>query len=345
MHPAIVRCDEREVDGVRVVIAGFGGRSTFWLAACRAERVDVAGVADPSAGGRGDAARQGLRTWESLEAALEDPWDAAIVASHDRLHLGDVRTCIAAGRPSVVERPVATSWRDVMALARESREAGVPVLVAQYYRFIRREVVLRRLLAQGVVGRALRVTVASTLTRQPYLRSPDEILWHFGIHQWDALRTRFGGPPDSIHMRPLPEVSAGTSFGASLVWEGGPEVSYLHHDGTDPMGYHEWVGCETGSLVVLAERVFVDQRGTRLRRVWRPRRVDADRPFLRGLEAAVAGRPPGDLGIRDNLQTIAMLEAARRSIASGEPARVGDVLAEASDVLADGSPTRPPRGD
>jgi predicted dehydrogenase len=215
-----------------------------------------------------------------------------------------------------------------MALAGESREAGVPVMVAQFYRFIRREVVLRRLLAEGVVGRPLRVTVASTLIRQPYLRSPEDVLWHFGIHHWDAFRTRFGGPPHSIHVRPLPEVSAGTSFGASLVWEGGPEVSYLHHDGTDPMGYHEWVGCETGSLVVVAERVFVDRRGRRLRRVWRPRRVDAERPFLRGLEAAAAGRPPEDLGIQDNLQTIAMIEAARRSIASGEPVRVEDVLAE-----------------
>jgi len=316
---------------MRVAIAGFGFRGKEWLDACRRGRVEVVGAADPSAEARAAAAQRGLRTWESLEDALADPWDAVILASPEHLHTEDIRRCLRAGRPSLVEKPMTRSWGDAVDVAREADERGVPVLVGQQMRYIRREVVLRRLLAAGVVGRPVRVTVASTNTRRDFRREVRDGIWHFTVHYWDAFRTRFGRPPDSIHARDLPEISSGSAFAASLVWEGGPEISYVHHDGTDPIGYHEWIGCETGSLVVLRERVYVDRRGRRPRRIWWPRTVDPEAPLLRGLEAAVAGRPPADLGSLDNLQTIAMVEATVRSMDSGRPVRVPDLLGEASE--------------
>ena len=315
---------------MRVAISGFGLRGGEWAEACRAAGVEVAGAADPSPEARARAGAAGLRAWETLPEALEHPWDAAILASPEHLHIQDLRLCLAAGRPSLVEKPMTSSWRDAVDVVRESEERGVPILVGQQMRYLRRETVVRRLLAAGVVGRPVRITVASTQTRRDYTRKVPDVLWHYTVHHWDAFRTRFGRAPDSIHARDLPEVSSGSAFAASLVWQGGPELAYVHHDGTDPIGYHEWIGCETGSLVVVRERVYVDRRGKRVRRVWWPRRVNPEGPLIRGLEATVAGRPPADLGARDNLETIAMVEASIRSLDSGAPVRVGDVLAEAS---------------
>ncbi len=100
----------------------------------------------------------GARTYDQLDAFLAEPAvDAVYVATPNSLHAEHGLRAVAAGKPVLVEKPLAMSSADALALARASQERGVFVMEAMWTRFLPAVMAARRHLAAGAVGKIRRV--------------------------------------------------------------------------------------------------------------------------------------------------------------------------------------------
>ncbi|MBB5803743.1 putative dehydrogenase [Saccharothrix ecbatanensis] len=117
-------------------------------------------------------------------------------------HLALALECLAAGASPVVEKPPVLSLAEFDRLRAAEAEAGVPVATVFQHRFGSGAVRLRRLLAEGVLGRPL-VASAHTLwfRDDDYFAVPWRGKWELegggptmghGIHQFDLLLSILG---------------------------------------------------------------------------------------------------------------------------------------------------------
>ena len=81
------------------------------------------------------AGRYGLaRSYETLDAAVADGIDAAVIATPAHLHVPLATAAVRAGVPVLVEKPLSTTIHGVADLRRAAADAGVPAGVAYVYR-------------------------------------------------------------------------------------------------------------------------------------------------------------------------------------------------------------------
>jgi predicted dehydrogenase len=79
--------------------------------------------------------RNGLaRRYDTLDAALADGIDAAVIATPAHLHVRLAAAAVRAGVPVLVEKPLSTTPEGVADLCRCAADRGVPVGVAYVYR-------------------------------------------------------------------------------------------------------------------------------------------------------------------------------------------------------------------
>ena len=103
---------------VRMLLVGAGliGRRHA-DAIARADGAALAAVVDPAPAGREVAERYGAPCFASLDEALGRDGagagsDAAILATPSALHVDGALATLAAGLPTLVEKPIATTLRD-----------------------------------------------------------------------------------------------------------------------------------------------------------------------------------------------------------------------------------------
>jgi predicted dehydrogenase len=81
--------------------------------------------------------------------------DAVLVTTPNSLHLSDVLTAIAHGKPVLCEKPMAMNADECRQMVEAAREAGVLLGVAQVFRFEDSTARLRERLAAGQIGRPI----------------------------------------------------------------------------------------------------------------------------------------------------------------------------------------------
>ena len=115
------------------------------------------------------AARHGVPRWYDDASALlaDDEVDAVYIATPPSSHLPLAKLVAAAGKPLVVEKPMARSHAESRALADALSAAGLPCFVAYYRRAYPRMQRLRALVADGAVGRVTQVTYRHTRAAAP----------------------------------------------------------------------------------------------------------------------------------------------------------------------------------
>ncbi|HEX4885173.1 MAG TPA: Gfo/Idh/MocA family oxidoreductase [Casimicrobiaceae bacterium] len=118
------------------------------------------------------ARRHGVPRWhDDAEAILRaSDIDAVYVATTPETHCGYVLRCAAAGKPVLVEKPMALDAAECDAMIAACAAAGVPLRVAYYRRALPRFVAVRDLVRSGAIGDVRMVTSRQF---QP-LRSKDE---------------------------------------------------------------------------------------------------------------------------------------------------------------------------
>ncbi len=124
------------------------------------------------------ARRHGVpRVHARAEALINDAEvDVVYIATPPSSHDGLARQVAAAGKPCLVEKPMATSHAECARMNEAFRAAGVPLFVAYYRRALDRFLEVRRLLDSGAIGQ---VTDVHVRIAQPLASGEQAANWRF----------------------------------------------------------------------------------------------------------------------------------------------------------------------
>ncbi len=188
---------KNHVAGARVVAAFKGGSPDIKESASRVEGYT-----------RQLENQFGVKIVESIEALCQEV-DAVMVESVDgRPHLAQARPVILAHKPVFIDKPVAGSLRDAIAIYRLARENQVPCFSSSSYRFYDSMVALKKTNVGQIRG-AISYGPSSLEPHHP------DLFW-YGVHATDALFTVMGTGCESVVRTTTPDTDVVTG-----VWSGG----------------------------------------------------------------------------------------------------------------------------
>jgi predicted dehydrogenase len=150
---------------VTIAVLGAGARGATYagFAAQHGDRARVVALAEPRAGRRDALADElgvpaGLRFagWREL-AARPRLADAVIVATPDREHAGPAATFAGLGYHVLLEKPIAPTWDECVAVVEAVERAGVILAVCHVMRYTPYTEAVRRAVAGGAVGQVVGV--------------------------------------------------------------------------------------------------------------------------------------------------------------------------------------------
>jgi predicted dehydrogenase len=96
---------------------------------------EVAGIADPAPQAEAYAREQGFAYFNHTEALLDKAKpDGVVIANPNVLHRETALACIARKTPAIVEKPVADTLSDALAIVRAAQAAKVPMLTGHHRR-------------------------------------------------------------------------------------------------------------------------------------------------------------------------------------------------------------------
>lgn len=270
--------------------------------------VEVAAVVDPVAAG---ATHAGVD-----ELLAEERIDGAVVAAPSTEHLRVVSALLAAGVPTLCEKPCGTTSAEAAAAVRLAAELGTPLQIGYWRRFVPALRALRERVAAGELGELLLVRSAQWDERPPpasFRSSSGGILVDMGVHEFDQIRWLSG---QELELRAV----VAARIGVDPPVEGDPESAEA---------VFELSG--GGVAVVSLGRRFppgdmcrVELFGTEAvedcRFVWPP---ESQRGFDEGLTAQarafvelVRGGPRAGAGPEDAVAALAAAEQARAALAA-----------------------------
>lgn len=135
--------------------------------------------------------------------------DATELFERERLDFVDIVTTMPSHRalvelaarhrvPVIVQKPFAPTWADCVAMVQACREAGVPLMVHENFRFQAPMLAVQRVLQSGAIGtptfgRISFRTAYDIYAGQPYLANEERfILLDLGVHVLDLARVFLG---------------------------------------------------------------------------------------------------------------------------------------------------------
>jgi predicted dehydrogenase len=330
------------------VLAGVGSWGASWVGELgSAAGFELAAVADPDrAAAHRAAAAAGLSeecVFESISsAAAALNLDVAVVAVPPAAHAVVAIAALDAGLHCLVEKPLAPSVAEAAGIAEHGEAVRRIVMVSQNYRFRAGARTVRRLLAAGAVGRIGTVDVQFRRSFDPagYRQTMDEpLLLDMAIHHFDQLRAVLGIEPTSVWARtsnPSWSPFAGNAEGfVRFETDDKVAVSYVGNwasvGGQTGWGGRWEIQGDAGAILWEDDRIVrydaPDGARSRIARVRHALRradlpLDAGLPsdrqgVLAELRAAIRDDRVPEAGARDNLRTLALVNAAIESARSG----------------------------
>ncbi len=143
--------------------------------------------------GRDVASRHGAKFFEHYEELVASPQvDAVVVVTPPSLCLPICLAAVKAGKPLLIEKPLACTGADARAMVRTAKAAGVPLMTAHTLRFDRAVLALKSQLAS--VGQRRYLVLTNRVEPRPeVVRDPEDyggrgVLLEIGIHQLDLIR-------------------------------------------------------------------------------------------------------------------------------------------------------------
>jgi predicted dehydrogenase len=124
------------------------------------------------------ARRHGVpRAYDRAEALIRDPEvDAVYVATPPSSHCTLALQVAAAGKPCLVEKPMAMNHAECLRMVEAFRTAGLPLFVAYYRRALPRFLKVRELIHTGAIGQ---VTAVHVNVSEPLKRGVEASGWRF----------------------------------------------------------------------------------------------------------------------------------------------------------------------
>ena len=340
---------------IQIVIAGMGPRGRDWvrevqssaafeLAAC----VDTDEQVLQRAADDFKIPRRSCFT-DLAEALSKTPCQAAIIAASPESHAQACETALLSGIAVLVEKPFTLHLREAVRLVELAEEKKTPLLVAQNYRYLRSFRAVRRALDEGTLGRINFITCQ--YFRPPHemapslRRLPHSVLFGMAVHHLDALRYVLGQPVMEVSAASFArdaDAPDGASFQALLLFADGTRGSYSATYESSGHQYFErgqefyarFVG-ERGTLHVFHRWLILCQSGKLPRLLRRgTRERTEEQVLLQQLERAILHGEAAEVSGRDNLHTMALLEACVQSSDERRWINPEDLLNESAHALA-----------
>ena len=190
--------------GLGVVGLGFMGRR-YARFLRGIEGVRLAGVYDLDRDlAREVAAECGGTVYPDLDSlvAAADVAGVIVCTPEDR-HLEPALAALAAGKPLLVEKPIAHTLDAARAIADAAARAGVPVLPGHLLRFEPRWAGAWRRIAAGEIGDVVSIATRriGNVRDQDVLRGRTTIPLYYGVHDLDVMRWFAGAEATTIFAR------------------------------------------------------------------------------------------------------------------------------------------------
>ncbi|MCI0155127.1 Gfo/Idh/MocA family oxidoreductase [Leifsonia shinshuensis] len=327
---------------LKVAVLSFAHTHAIGYCRALAGRADIdLVVADPDGASAPDeaprgaelAAELGVRYLETYEEALAWAPDAVIVTAENARHRALVEASAAVGAHILCEKPLATTVEDAEAMLAAAERAGVTLMTAYPVRFAPSFADLLHRVRSGQLGTVLAVkgTNNGKLPAErawftdPALSGGGALVDHV-VHCADLLDELLGEQPSTVHAvanRLLhPESAVETGGLVTAVYPSGV-VATIDCSWSVPQSAPTWGGLTlqvTGTRGSVTIAPFAPHLGgqTEDGPVWVPLGTDLDGAMLDAFVDAVrSGRPATPDG-RVGLRTLRVVDAARRSAATGE---------------------------
>ncbi|HEY0453688.1 Gfo/Idh/MocA family oxidoreductase [Actinophytocola sp.] len=320
-----------------VLIVGTGAIAELHIAALRAsDRAELVGLVDtdPARAAAASYANGGVRSTTDLTEALAWPEvDGVIVCTPNGSHATIAHAVAAAGKHLLVEKPLATTTVDALAVLEDFRRAGRVLATAQTHRAYDYSLAVKSALDSGRIGDPL--VIRATLLGgwiwgdwrswaiDPGASGGHSL--HNGVHLLDLVCWWMGARPDSVYARGRKQTAGELEIydylELVLRFPGNKiaqcEMSRAHRPGVISHRDVQVIGTAgTLSLPWDAEPSLVlDEQGMS---VLLPAGGNGFARQLTGWLDAIAGGDALASG-EDGLAAVAMAEAAELSIATGQP--------------------------
>lgn len=253
------------------------------------------------------AAESGARVADDGHALIADPEvDAIIIASHDSTHYEYAMAAVAAGKPTLCEKPLAPTLTECEQIVAAEAAAGGNLLSLGFMRrFDPAHTELKAAIDSGVIGPVLRITGASRNVVGYLDTTSESIITNSVIHELDSIPWLLSSPVVEaawLAGRPTSKVPEGVADPSLTLLRTADGVltsvdMYLN------AGYGYDLRCEVlGELGAITmrdpARLAVDlelTRSTGYPLDWRPRFAEAYRLELGAWVAALAAGAPTPL--------------------------------------------------
>ena len=269
---------------------------------------------------------------DPLELIAHPEVDAVLIASPDVLHAEQTLACIAAGKPTLCEKPLSYSVEEaerVVAAHRAAVGDGVPLVHQGFMRrFDPGYVAQKRAVDSGEHGRPVMVhSVGRGITTGPGA-TDETVIFNSAIHDLDIVPWLLGAPVTEVSWH-APEVPSSTGGGLRdpfflLLRTADGSLSTVENYLNARYGYdmRSEVVCETGVVAITEpHRLAVSTELTARTDVpvdFRPRYEDAYRLELQEWVSAMReGRAPTLATVEDGAQATRVAAAAAESMRSG----------------------------
>ena len=274
----------------------------------------------------------GSGSFGSYESAVaDDRVNGVYVCTPHHLHLEHARLAASAGKPILLEKPLARTADEAQAIVAVAGDGGVTLMVAENYRFMPPVRAAKEMVDRGELGTLRLAQLQEDFPFQPTdWRNDAEmngggVLIDGGIHKLSLL-AYLAGSPSEVYAAEVPSSQPGLAAEdgvmAMLRYSSGL-VGIINH--TWSAGAHHqrpWVTV-SGSLASIAFELGGDWVDTIDAAGRRRENLDGDRGGLAAMvrefrQSVQEDRPPamtGEEGARD----VALVQACYESMRSGAP--------------------------
>jgi predicted dehydrogenase len=155
----------------------------------RSATCTLSAIVDPAPDAKDTAAKAGVPLYGSLAELFEkDRPDGVVLATPNQLHVEHALQCIAAGVPTLLEKPVAPTVKEAEEVVRAAERAGARILIGHHRAHSPIMARAKQLIDEGRLGRIVAVMGSAVFFK------PDE---YFADAPW---RREVGGGPILLNM-------------------------------------------------------------------------------------------------------------------------------------------------
>jgi predicted dehydrogenase len=339
----------------RLGIVGLGRAGGIHFAAAQGlPAAHVAAVCDADPAARERAVAAGVRAYATLDALLDGAaLDGVVVCTPPADHADTTRRCLARGLHVLCEKPLALTTWDVLTMLQAANRAQRKVMVASKFRHVPEVAGARALLAAGEIGApvAFEISFCSPVAMETRwnadpAHSGGGVIIDNGCHALDVVSYLFGSIERIQAARWRPVQALPVEDSATLqVWAGDGVLGRVDVSWSLDTARESY-------LVVQGERgtIEVGWRGARLRRHggdWRALggpydKLGAHRAMLERFVAAMCGDQAPWISAAECLQVVAAVDAAYRSLGSGQAEWVAIRGARELDLVSLSAPADAP---